>query len=86
MRLDKLTIKAQEALQAAHELAGSRGHQEMTPEHLLPALLTAGQGVTGALLRKLGIDPASRRPPSSALEDAAAGARLARRRLSSAAG
>ena len=39
MRLDKLTIKAQEALQAAHELAASRAHQELTPEHLLAALL-----------------------------------------------
>ena len=58
MRLDKLTIKAQEALQAAHELAGSRGHQELTPEHLLAALLDQQDGVTGALLRKLGVDPA----------------------------
>jgi ATP-dependent Clp protease ATP-binding subunit ClpB len=57
MRLDKLTIKAQEALQAAHELAEQRNHQEMTPEHLLLALLTQEQGVTGAILRKLGIDP-----------------------------
>jgi ATP-dependent Clp protease ATP-binding subunit ClpB len=58
MRLDKLTIKAQEAVQAAHELAGSRGHQELTPEHLLAALLDQKDGVTGALLRKLGADPA----------------------------
>jgi ATP-dependent Clp protease ATP-binding subunit ClpB len=58
MRLDKLTIKAQEAVQAAHELAGSRGHQELTPEHLLAALLEQKEGVTGALLRKLGTDPA----------------------------
>ena len=39
MRLDKLTIKAQEALRAAQELASPRGHQELTPEHLLLALL-----------------------------------------------
>jgi len=57
MRLDKLTIKAQEALQAAHDLAEKRNQQEMTPEHLLLALLTQEQGVTGAILRKLGIDP-----------------------------
>src|SRR4051794_41291685 len=57
MRLDKLTIKAQEAVQAAHDLAEKRNHQEMTPEHLLLALLTQEQGVTGAILRKLGIDP-----------------------------
>jgi len=58
MRLDKLTIKAQEAIQAAHELAGTRGHQELTPEHVLYALLDQQDGVSAALLRKLGTDPA----------------------------
>ena len=58
MRLDKLTIKAQEALQAAHELAGSRAHQELTPEHVLAALLDQPEGIAGAILRKLGVDPA----------------------------
>jgi ATP-dependent Clp protease ATP-binding subunit ClpB len=58
MRLDKLTIKAQEALQAAHELAGSRNHQELTPEHVLAALLDQTDGIAGAILRKLGVDPA----------------------------
>jgi ATP-dependent Clp protease ATP-binding subunit ClpB len=57
MRLDKLTIKAQEALQDAHDRAEQRNHQEITPEHLLLALLTQEQGVTAAILRKLGIDP-----------------------------
>jgi ATP-dependent Clp protease ATP-binding subunit ClpB len=57
MRLDKLTIKAQEALQQAQELASQRGHQELTPEHVLSALLTQDQGVAGAILRKLGADP-----------------------------
>jgi ATP-dependent Clp protease ATP-binding subunit ClpB len=57
MRLDKLTIKAQEALQQAQELAGQRGHQELTPEHLLAALIAQEQGVVSALLRKLGVDP-----------------------------
>src|SRR3954454_4000592 len=58
MRLDKLTIKAQEALQAAQELAASRAHQELTPEHVLAALLDQADGITGAILRKLGVDPA----------------------------
>jgi ATP-dependent Clp protease ATP-binding subunit ClpB len=57
MRFDKLTIKAQEALQAAHELAASRAHQELTPEHVLAALLDQADGITGAILRKLGADP-----------------------------
>ncbi|HEX4404348.1 MAG TPA: ATP-dependent chaperone ClpB, partial [Polyangia bacterium] len=38
--------------------AEQRGHQELTPEHLLSALLTQEQGVVGALLRKVGVDPA----------------------------
>jgi ATP-dependent Clp protease ATP-binding subunit ClpB len=57
MRLDRLTIKAQEALQQAQELAAQRAHQEIAPEHVLHALLTQDQGVAGALLRKLGADP-----------------------------
>ena len=57
MKLDKLTTKTQEALQQAQALAERRGHQELTPEHLLSALLTQEQGVVGALLRKLGVDP-----------------------------
>ncbi|HVV51572.1 MAG TPA: ATP-dependent chaperone ClpB [Polyangia bacterium] len=70
MRLDKLTIKAREAVQAAHELAGSRGHQELTPEHLLLALLDQQDGVTGALLRKVGIDPAQVRQAAQSALDA----------------
>jgi ATP-dependent Clp protease ATP-binding subunit ClpB len=57
MRLDKLTTKAQEALQQAHALAESRAHQEITPEHVLATLLTQEQGVVPALLRKLGSEP-----------------------------
>ncbi|HLK91330.1 MAG TPA: ATP-dependent chaperone ClpB [Polyangia bacterium] len=70
MRLDKLTIKAREAVQAAHELAGSRGHQELTPEHLLLALLDQQDGVTGALLRKVGIDPTQVRQAAQSALDA----------------
>jgi ATP-dependent Clp protease ATP-binding subunit ClpB len=57
MRLDKLTIKAQEALAASHAAAEQRAHQEVTPEHLLQALLTQEEGVALAVLRKLGADP-----------------------------
>jgi ATP-dependent Clp protease ATP-binding subunit ClpB len=57
MRLDKLTIKAQEALQNARAVASERNHQEVTPEHVLAALLGEAEGVVPALLRKLGIEP-----------------------------
>src|ERR1700758_3850055 len=54
MRLDKLTVKAQEALQAAQGLAGEHGHQAVEPEHLLEALLEQKDGVVPPLLGKLG--------------------------------
>ena len=34
-RLDKLTVKAREAITAAQELAGAGGQQEIQPEHVL---------------------------------------------------
>src|SRR5690242_13575924 len=54
MRMDKLTVKAQEALQAAQSLADQRDHQALEPEHLLVALLQQREGVVGPLLAKLG--------------------------------
>lgn len=56
MRLDKFTIKAQEALQAAQSLAEQHGNQELEPEHLLSALLSQEDGVAVPLLKKLGIN------------------------------
>jgi ATP-dependent Clp protease ATP-binding subunit ClpB len=55
MRLDKFTIKAQEALQAAQSLADQRGHQTLEPEHLLLALLQQREGVVSPVLGKLGV-------------------------------
>src|SRR6185295_12975424 len=54
MRLDKLTVKAQEALQAAQGLADQHDHQAVEPEHLLVALLQQREGVVGPVLAKLG--------------------------------
>ncbi len=59
MRLDRLTIKAQEALQAAQGTAGNRSHQAVTPEHLLWALLEQKDGVAPQVLNGLGISPES---------------------------
>ncbi|MBW1943941.1 MAG: hypothetical protein JRJ51_14060 [Deltaproteobacteria bacterium] len=39
MRLDKLTLKAQEAIQNAQQLAEGFGHQQIEPEHLLRVIL-----------------------------------------------
>jgi ATP-dependent Clp protease ATP-binding subunit ClpB len=55
-RFDKFTIKAQEAVQAAVELAGSRGNPQVTPVHLLQALLAEREGIVRPLLEKIGGD------------------------------
>jgi len=57
LRLDKLTVKSQEALAQAERLARSLGHQELTPEHLLLALLDQEGGIVAPILQKLGVDP-----------------------------
>ena len=57
MRLDKFTIKAQEAIVEAHTIAKTNDHQQVEPEHLLLGLLEQSEGLVGPLLRKLGTDP-----------------------------
>jgi ATP-dependent Clp protease ATP-binding subunit ClpB len=57
MRLDKLTVKAQEILQAAQSLADQGNHQAIEPEHVLLALLQQQEGIVGPLLAKLGARP-----------------------------
>src|SRR5216110_3010531 len=57
MRLDKFTIKAQEALQAAQSLAEQQSHQALEPEHLLVALIEQREGIVGPMLAKLGASP-----------------------------
>jgi ATP-dependent Clp protease ATP-binding subunit ClpB len=55
-RFDKFTIKAQEAVQAAVELAGNRGNPQVTPVHLLHALAGEREGIVRPLLEKIGTD------------------------------
>ena len=59
MRLDKFTIKAQEAIVEAHVIAKNNDHQQVEPEHLLLSLLEQQEGLLGPLLKKLGTDPNS---------------------------
>ena len=54
VRFDKLTIKSQEALGEAQSLAGSRGHSEIQPAHLVRALLGQPEGAV-PVLQKLGV-------------------------------
>ncbi len=59
MRMDKFTIKAQEAIQTAQRIAGDRQHQQVDCEHLLLALLGQKEGVVFPVLQKLGASPAA---------------------------
>jgi len=59
MQLDKLTIKAQEALHAAQRQAEKRHHTEVDVEHLLLALAEQEDGVVPPLLEKLGVPRAA---------------------------
>jgi ATP-dependent Clp protease ATP-binding subunit ClpB len=59
MNPDRFTIKSQEALQAASQLADQRRNPQTTPEHLLAVLLEQDGGVVAPVLRKLGVDPAA---------------------------
>jgi ATP-dependent Clp protease ATP-binding subunit ClpB len=57
MRFDRLTIKAQEAMQQAQSIATERNHQEVDCEHMLLALLAQSDGLIRPLLQKLDAQP-----------------------------
>ncbi len=59
MRMDKFTIKAQEALAEAQNIAADSGQQQIEKEHLLLALLRQDDGITRPILQKIGVDPSS---------------------------
>jgi len=55
--MDKLTVKAQEAMQEAQSIARKRDHQEIQPEHVLAALLGQQDGLVLPILQRIGADP-----------------------------
>jgi ATP-dependent Clp protease ATP-binding subunit ClpB len=57
LRFEKMTVKAQEAVQAAQEVAASHENQQIEPIHLLAALVAQDGGVVPPLVTKLGIRP-----------------------------
>src|SRR6202790_4153876 len=57
IRWDKFTVKAQEAVQRANELASEHGNPELQPLHLLAALLEDKEGIVPPVLEKIGIGP-----------------------------
>ncbi|RKU29187.1 ATP-dependent chaperone ClpB [Candidatus Poribacteria bacterium] len=67
MRLDRLTIKTQEALEAAQNLATDAQNPELSVEHLMLALIRQTDGIVTPIFQKLGVDIAG---VTSAIADA----------------
>ena len=59
IRWDKFTIKAQEAIQQANDIASQNGNPELLPTHILAALLQDREGIVVPVLTKLGVNPDS---------------------------
>ncbi|MBI3922562.1 MAG: ATP-dependent chaperone ClpB [Armatimonadetes bacterium] len=53
--INKLTIKAQEAVRDAHSLAQENGHQQIDLDHLLMALVQQSEGIVTPVLQKVGV-------------------------------
>jgi ATP-dependent Clp protease ATP-binding subunit ClpB len=66
MRLDRFTIRAQEGITNAQRIATDNNNQEITPEHLLSALLDQEEGIVVPILKKVGANPDAIRTDLSA--------------------
>src|SRR5881409_3070372 len=55
LRFEKMTVKAQEAVQSAQEVAARHENQQIEPVHLLAALVSQADGVVPPLLARLGV-------------------------------
>ena len=69
MNLNKYTEKAQEAIVTAQQIAERAGNPEITPEHLLLALLQQPDGIVPAVLGKMNVDVAQTAAATQALLD-----------------
>jgi len=57
MQFDKFTLKSQEAVQAAQQIAETHSNQEIAPAHLAKAILEQPEGVVVPTLQKMGVEP-----------------------------
>lgn len=57
MRYDKFTIKSQELIQNAQDLASRQKNPQIEPEHLLSVMLAESEGIAAAILQKMGVAP-----------------------------
>ena len=56
MRIDKFTLKAQEAIESAVASAEKQNHQQVEPEHILAAMIEQSEGVTRPMLGRVGVN------------------------------
>ena len=56
MRLDRFTLRGQEAIQTAIELAEQNQNQQVEPEHLLAVMLEQPEGIVRPILGKLSVN------------------------------
>ncbi|MDR3631502.1 MAG: ATP-dependent chaperone ClpB [Desulfocapsaceae bacterium] len=57
MRFDKFTLKSQEAIQTAQQLAIAQSNQEIHPCHLAKAIFEQPDGIVVPVLQKMGFTP-----------------------------
>ena len=60
---DRWTLKTQEAVASALERARAEHHAEVTPDHILLALLDQADGIATPILARVGVEPAVLRTP-----------------------
>ncbi|MCJ7446343.1 MAG: ATP-dependent chaperone ClpB [Bacteroidales bacterium] len=59
MNLNNFTLKAQESIQQAFNIAGAKGHQAIECAHILKGIMSEAESVTDFLFGKMGVDPRS---------------------------
>jgi ATP-dependent Clp protease ATP-binding subunit ClpB len=69
IRWDKLTVKAQESIQRANDLASEHGNPELQPVHILVALLEDREGIVAPLLERVGLPVATVQSQATAAID-----------------
>ena len=70
MQFDKFTLKSQEAIQTAQQIASTRNNQEIAPAHLAKAILEQPEGVVVPVLQKMGVEPSRVLSAANVLIDA----------------
>ncbi|HDS11773.1 MAG TPA: hypothetical protein ENN77_02605, partial [Candidatus Wirthbacteria bacterium] len=56
MQINDFTLKAQEVLQTAQQIASKKNQQVLDPLHLLMALLEQAGGIVPSIVKKIGLD------------------------------